>query len=118
MVVASINGIKMHVFQHVMHPAHIPFEGKAKSTDIGWTCNERPCRRLFSNRDRARFFTIDGFIELTQEIDCFQMLSPSILIRNPFSWFTHVIEIEHGGNSINTQPINVIFMQPEERIGE
>ena len=38
------------------------------------------------------------------------MLSPSILIAHPFTIPTHIIEIEHGGYSIYTQPIDVILL--------
>src|SRR5438034_3316546 len=51
MVVASMNWIKMDIFKHIMHPTHIPFEGKAQATHICWTRYERPGTRFFRNRN-------------------------------------------------------------------
>ena len=86
MVVAPIDGIKMHVFQHVMHPTHIPLEGKTKPTNIGRTRHKRPCCRFFRHCDGSWLLSIDRFIELTEKINRLQVFSSAILVSNPLSW--------------------------------
>ncbi len=39
MVVAPVNGVHMHVIEHIMHPAHIPLHAESQATDIGRTRN-------------------------------------------------------------------------------
>ena len=37
-------------------------------------------------------------------------------IGNPFTSGTRIIAIQHGGNGINTQPVNTISLHPEQRV--
>ena len=54
MVVFPEIRIQFHIFAEIMHPAHIPFKGKAQSLAADITGHHRPCRGLLGNRQKAR----------------------------------------------------------------
>src|SRR5579875_4073229 len=118
MVITAINRVKMHIFQHIMHPSHVPLERKAEATNVGRARDQRPCRRFLRNSNRPRYLTVDRLVELAQKIDRLQMLAPTILIRHPLTGWTHVIQVEHRGHRVNTQAINMILAQPKERTAD
>jgi len=39
-------------------------------------------------------------------------------VWNPAAMFTGIVEIEHAGNGIHTQPVYVILVQPEKGTGD
>ena len=56
--------------------------------------------------------------QLFQELYRFQVLAPAVFVRQPAPIRATVIEIEHRGDRINAQAINVAFLNPEERVGD
>src|SRR2546426_10207065 len=46
------------------------------------------------------------------------MLPPTIAIGHPLARFARVVEIEHGGDGIDPQPINMVLTQPEQGTGD
>src|SRR6058998_1429019 len=46
------------------------------------------------------------------------MLPPTITVRNPLAWFARVVKIEHGGDGIDPQAIDMVLTQPEQGTGE
>src|SRR5438270_12422502 len=46
------------------------------------------------------------------------MLPPTIPIGRPLARFARVGEIEHGGNGIDPQPVNMVLTQPEQGTGD
>src|SRR3989442_2180808 len=99
-----------------MHPAHIPFKAETQSTNIRGAGYQRPGRRLFSNSQRSRFFCVNRFVQLAQKIYRFQVFSASVLVSNPFPWFSLIIKIEHVSPSISTQTIGMELPQPTQYI--
>src|SRR5881396_2689947 len=59
--------------------------------------------------------SVDRLVEFPDERDSLQVLSATVLVRDPFSFLARVVEIDHRGNSIDPQPIRMILIQPEER---
>ena len=45
--------VELHVFEEVMHPAHIPFEGKSKTVLLRALGNVRPGGGFLGNDDGA-----------------------------------------------------------------
>src|ERR1041384_2994721 len=56
--------------------------------------------------------------QLFQELNRSQVLAPAVLVRHPTSVRATVIEIEHRGDSLHAQAINVALLDPEERVGD
>ena len=58
---------------------------------------------------RVKFFEKHNGVEI--------FVAP-ILIGNPFSLFSGVVEIQHGGDGIDAQAVDMIAIEPEERAVE
>ena len=54
---------------------------------------------------------------MLEEIYCLQVLITSILVRNPFSVFLSIIQVQHRSNCINAKSINMEVLHPEKCIG-
>ncbi len=48
----------------------------------------------------------------------FQILAPAEVVGNPFARLPRVIEIEHRGDRVHAQAVEVILVDPEERVRE
>ena len=56
------------------------------------------------------------FVEAAQEIDGLQVLVAAVLVRNPLAGLARVVEVQHGGHGIHAQAVDVILLQPEQRV--
>ena len=56
-------------------------------------------------------------VEFLDEIDRGQILASAVLIGNPIARLAAVVEIEHRGHRVDAQSVDVVFVEPEERIG-
>src|SRR5713226_2279608 len=58
-------------------------------------------------------FFIGFKVEAAQEFDRFEILASAVLVGNPFSLFAGIVEIEHGGDRIYPQAVDVVALEPE-----
>jgi hypothetical protein len=49
-----------------------------------------------------------------QEGDRLEVLVPAELVRDPFSGVSRIVEVEHGGHRVHAQPVDMVFLQPEQ----
>src|SRR5439155_2812082 len=61
---------------------------------------------------------ITDFVEAFQEIDCVEVLAAAVNIRDPLAGLPRIIEVKHRSHSVDAQPVDVIFVEPEERIAD
>ena len=55
-----------------------------------------------------------GFlIEAAQEVDGVEVLAAAEFVGNPLALLARVVEIEHGGDGVHAQAVDVIFVEPE-----
>src|SRR5678815_3956977 len=59
-------------------------------------------------------FFISLGVEAPQEIDRFQIFASAIAVGNPLSLFARIVQVEHGRHSIHSQPVNMVFVEPEQ----
>ena len=57
-------------------------------------------------------------IELPQELDRLEILAAAEAIRHPLPLLARVVEIEHRGDRVDAEPVDVILGEPVERVGE
>ena len=57
---------------------------------------------------------MDQDIQVFQQRDSSDVFAPAELIGNPFSLLPAVIEIEHRGNGIHAQAVDMVAVQPKE----
>src|SRR5579864_3656005 len=56
----------------------------------------------------------EGFlIKAAQEVDGLEIFASAEFVGNPFALFARVVEIEHGGDRVYTEAVDVIFVEPE-----
>ncbi len=73
--------------------------------------------RLFSHGERAWALFVDDGVDAAQELDGLDILTATVRIRQPFTLFSAVIQIQHGGHGVHAQAIEMELLQPIERIG-
>ena len=59
---------------------------------------------------------VGQFVEAAQEVDGLQVLVAAVLIGDPLARLARVVQIEHGRHGIHAQAVDVILLQPEQRV--
>ena len=55
---------------------------------------------------------------MAEKFDGFQVLVAAVLVGNPLAVFAAIVQIEHGGNRIDTQAVYMELLDPVERVGD
>ena len=58
------------------------------------------------------------FVCLAQKTDRSKIFTAAVLIWDPFAFFSGIIEIEHGCDRIHPKSVNMVFVEPEQGIGD
>ena len=85
-----------------MHPAHVPLEGESKAAVLGLSCDLGPCCGFLGNCQESGVCAVDHRVEVFEELDRVEVLVAAVLVCNPLSILLAVIQIQHGGNSVNS----------------
>src|SRR5437667_10033694 len=75
LMILAMNRVAFEVVQRVVHPAHVPFKGKAEASEIRRTRDQWPGRRFLSHGDDAGVLGVHEVIEFSQEIDRFEIFT-------------------------------------------
>ncbi len=59
---------------------------------------------------------MDHLIEATQQADGRQVLPTAELVGDPFTIAAPVIQVQHRGHCIHAQTVEVVLLQPEQRV--
>src|SRR3984885_5555151 len=118
MLVTSEHWILRQVVQHVMHPAHIPFETESQSSHVSGPRDLRPSRRFFRHHHDVGKCRINMLIQLPQEVNRLYVFFSAIAVWYPLSLPPSIIEIEHGSDGIDPETVNVIFVEPEHGVAD
>ena len=110
--------VKLHVFQEIIHPSHVPLQTESKSILLCITCNHRPCSGFFSDHNCSVISTKNYCIQMFKELNRFQVLISTVFIGYPFSVFLTVIQIKHGSHCIYTKTIYMALFHPVKGIGD
>src|SRR5712691_2679478 len=57
-------------------------------------------------------------IEFAQEFNRLKIFTPAILVGDPFALATGVIQVQHRGNGVHAEAIDMEAVAPEQRICE
>ena len=60
----------------------------------------------------------DAHVQLAQEGDGLEVLAPAMHVRDPLARLAAVVEVEHRGDGIDAQPVDVEALEPVERVGD
>ena len=116
-VIAAMHRIAAHVAQGVVHPPHVPLEPEpqAPSIDRGRDLGKRGA--LLGHGHDAGLFAICLDVHLLQERDRLVVLAPAILVGHPFASLAGIVPVQHRRHRIHAQPVDMVFVQPVDRIG-
>jgi hypothetical protein len=101
-----------------VHPPHVPLEGEPESAHGSGSGDAGPGGRLLRDGHAPGLLDLDGFVELTQEGDRFEILPAAVRVGRPLAGLAAVVEIQHGRDRVDAEPIDVELVQPVERVGD
>ena len=104
------------VAERVVHPAHIPLEAEAEPAHIRRPAHHRPGGRFLGDGQHARAFRVDHLVHPPQEVDGLEVLPSTVLVWHPLPLATGIVQVQHRGNRVYPQSIQVVLLQPEQRI--
>ena len=117
-VIFAMDGVLADVVQRVVHPAHVPFVAEAEAAEIDGPRDAGPGGRFFGDRGRALDVAVGELVEPAQQRDRGQVLVAAVLVRDPLAGLARVVEIKHRGDRIDPEPVDVVVLEPEQRVGE
>ncbi|MEZ5364828.1 MAG: hypothetical protein R2748_21445 [Bryobacterales bacterium] len=116
LVVLAVNRLLGEVAQDVVHPAHVPLEAEAQPTQVGRVRDAAPGGRFLGHHHGVRVLGVDALIEPADEVDGFDVLLAAVLVGHPFALVPAVVEIEHRGDRVHAQAVDVVAVQPKQRV--
>ena len=112
---AAVDRIAREVLQRVVHPAHVPLEPEAQATEPGRPRHLRPRRGFLGHRLHVGVRLVHRLVELAQQGDRLEILASAMHVGHPLAGFARVVEIEHRGDAVDAQPVDVVAVEPEQR---
>jgi len=61
---------------------------------------------------------VRDFVHALEEVDRVKVFASAELIGNPFAGLAGIVKIEHGGDSVHAEAVDVVLVQPEKRVGD
>ena len=61
---------------------------------------------------------MDLLVELLEEVDGFEVLAAAEAVGNPLAFLAAVVEVQHRGDGIDAQAVDVVLVEPEQGVGE
>ena len=107
--------IQFHIFQKVMHPSHIPLEGKAQAALLRCLCDAGPCGGFLGDHDGSDH---KDAVQMAEEFDGLQIFIFSVLVGDPVSVAAPVVQIQHGGHGVHPEPVHMEVLHPVKGVGD
>ena len=115
---ASEKGIRLHVFEQVVGPAHIPLEIESQAAIVDGFGNHRPGSRLLCHHQNIGELTEHGAVQLAEKGDGLIIVIAAVLVGNPLTGSTVIIQVQHRCHRIYAQTVRVVFSEPEQSVGD
>ena len=109
--------VDLHVAEHVVHPAHVPFVVETEAALMGRPGHAGPGRRFLGDHQRRRMSGENRRVQLAQKVDRFQVLAAAMLVGPPVAGSAGEIQIQQVGDCVHPQPVQVIDIKPKHRVG-
>ena len=108
----AVDGVFFHVFERIVHPAHVPLHAETQTPRIHGSRDHRPGGGFFRDGLHVGEAAIDFRVQPLEEGDGLVVLPASLFVGKPLALFSRIIEIEHGGHAVDAQPVGVEILQP------
>ena len=111
--------IKRHIAEHVVHPAHVPFEIKAKPAHVGRRRDGRPRRGIFSDHEGVGIIVENRFIQAFQKANGIDILGSAKFIVSPKHLRRFIkMQVNHAGDGVHAKAVDMKNIHPEDGIGD
>ena len=117
-VEAAVDRLLREVLERVVHPAHVPLEAEAEAAEIGRPRDAGPGGRLLGDREDAGLAVVQDLVQLAQEADRLEVFAAAEGVRHPLVRLARVVEVEHRGDGVDAEPVDVELAHPVERVRE
>ena len=77
-------GIKLEVIEHVVHPAHVPFQVETETAYVGGLGHHRPGGGFLRDREGTGEVLEQHMVGLLEEAHRLGVLAAAVFIRQPF----------------------------------
>ena len=111
----AMDRVAFDVRERVVHPPHVPLAAEAEPADVGRPAHHRPRGRLLGDRRDVGELAVHGLVELAQEHDRVEVLAAAELVGDPLAFVARVVEVEHRGDGVDPQPVDVVAVEPTHR---
>ena len=85
---------------------------------MGRAGDARPGGRLLGDRHDAGDALVGRGVDLLQERDRLEVLAAAVLVGQPLAGLARVVEVEHRGDGVDAQPVDVELLEPVQRVGD
>ena len=77
-----------------------------------------PGRGLLGDRHDAGDAPVGGGVRLLQERDRLEVLAAAVDVRDPLAVVARVVQVEHRGDGVDPQAVDVELLEPVQRVGD
>ena len=58
------------------------------------------------------------FVHALDEINGVEIFAAAELIGDPLAGFARIVKVEHGSDGVHAKAVDVVFVEPEEGVGD
>ena len=113
-----VDGIQLHIFAEIVHPAHVPLEGESQAVSPDLTCHIGPGGGFFRYGEESRIGSPYHGVHVFEEFNGLQVLVAAELVGQPLAVLLTIVQIQHGCHRIYPDAIHMEFPKPEQNIGD
>ena len=115
-VVLAVDRFVLDVAQEVVHPTHVPLVVEAETALLWRASDAREASRFFGDEDGMRGQAAHDAVQVLEEFERIVVDVAAVLVRHPFARTLTVVEVKHGGHSIDAETVAVKFLKPVHRV--
>ena len=112
----AVDRLALQILQRVVHEAHVPLEAEAETARVRRLRDAGKGGRFLGDGHDAGVLAIGFVVHALQEGDGLEVFAAAMAIGNPLAVLARVVEIEHRGHRIDAQAVEMIALEPEQRI--
>ncbi len=90
---------------------------KPRPSSLGGAGHARPRGRLLGDGHHARHPPVDGGVHLLEELHRLEVLAPAVDVGRPLALLAGVVEVEHRGDAVDAQAVDVELLAPVDGVG-
>ncbi len=113
-----VYGVLRHVGEGVVHPAHVPLEVEAEAAVGDGLGDSGKGGGLFGDHECAGVFLVDGFVDCAEKVDGLKVFASAIAVGDPLPFFARVVEVEHRGDGVDAESVDVVALAPGKCAGD